>query len=411
MRLLLLFILVVSPVFADDTWPQFRGPKGTGISKATGLPITFDDKTNLVWKTPIHDKGWSSPVVLGKNIWLTTAKEDGTAQYAVAIDRDSGKVVHDIKVFDTVKPPYFFIKEYNSHASPTPVVEAGKVYVHFGSTGTACLDAESGKILWTNRELRCDHWRAPGSSPILWNDLLLVAFDGHDVQYVAALHKDTGKLAWRTDRSVDYKTTNGDLKKAYSTVSVIDVEGQPQAVSSCAAGTVAYDPQSGKELWKVEYAGMNAATPPLFAFGLVYITSGHTSKLYAVDPKGSGNVSKTNIKWELSNAPSRPAPILLGDLLFLVNDKGFASGHDAATGKEIWRRRLMGSNFYSSPVIAGGHLYICDRDGKCHVLNANREGELVATNTLEGGIEATPAIAGKSLYIRTGKFLYRFEKK
>lgn len=409
------FLLLLSPAaLADDTWPQFRGPGGTGISKSS-VPTQFDDSRNVVWKTSIHDKGWSSPVVLGKQIWLTTAKDDGTAQWAVALDRDTGKVIHDIKVFDTPKPPYFFIKDYNSHASPTPVVEPGRVYVHFGSAGTACLDSNTGKILWTNRDLPCNHFRAPGSSPILWKDSLLVAFDGFDLQYVAALDKNTGKLVWKTDRSVNYegvnKSNNGDLKKAYSTISVIEVDGKAQAISSGAAGTVSYDPGSGKELWKVEYPGMNAATPPLFAHGVVYITSGHSSKLYAVDPKGSGNVTKTHVKWDISNAPSRPAPIVLGDLLLLVSDKGFASGHDASTGKELWRRRLTGGNFYSSPIVAGGHLYICDRDGKCHVLTADREGKIVATNKLEGGIEATPAVAGKSLLIRTSKYLYCIGEK
>ncbi|MGL4554947.1 MAG: PQQ-binding-like beta-propeller repeat protein, partial [Gemmataceae bacterium] len=173
MRHLLLLTLLAPAALADDTWPQFRGPGGTGVSKATGVPTTFDDGTNVVWKTPVHDKGWSSPVVLGKNVWLTTAKEDGTAQYAVAVDRETGKVTHDVKVFDTPKPPYFFIKDYNSHASPTPAVEPGRVYAHFGSSGTACLDADTGKVLWTNRDLPCNHWRAPGSSPVLSGELLI----------------------------------------------------------------------------------------------------------------------------------------------------------------------------------------------------------------------------------------------
>jgi outer membrane protein assembly factor BamB len=355
--------------------------------------------------------GWSSPVILGKNVWLTTAKADGTAQYAVALDRDSGKVVHDVKVFDTPKPPYFFLKDYNSHASPTPVVEEGRVYVHFGSAGTACLNADTGKVLWTNRELPCNHWRAPGSSPIIWKDLLIVAFDGYDKQYVAALYKDTGKVAWRTDRTINYRTDNGDLKKAYSTCLVLDVGGTPQVVSSAAAGTEAYDAKTGKPIWKVEYPGMNGATPPQWANGMLYLTSGHTATLYAVDPRGSGDVTKTHVKWTIKSAPSRAAPIVKDDLLLMVNDSGFATGHDAISGKELWRRRLAGKMWYSSPVVADGHLYICDREGKCHVLTGEREGKVVATNALEGGIQATPAVAGKSLYIRTDRYLYRIEQK
>src|SRR5262249_13816953 len=179
------------------------------------LPTTWDEKHNVVWKTPIHDQGWSSPVVLGQQIWLTTARDDGKEQWAVCVGRDSGKILHDVKVFDTPRPPYFFMPGYNSHASPTPVVEEGRVYVHFGSAGTACLDTGTGKVLWSRRDLPCDHWRAPGSSPILWKDLLFLTFDGHDRQYVAALDKATGKTVWQTDRSLDYKTDDGDLKKAY----------------------------------------------------------------------------------------------------------------------------------------------------------------------------------------------------
>jgi outer membrane protein assembly factor BamB len=404
-----IFLVCTSLVLADESWPQFRGPGGTGISP-NQVPTTFDSKTNIRWKVPIHDKGWSSPVVLGKQIWLTTARADGTKQWVVAVDADSGKVIHDLPLFENAKPPYTFLKDANSHASPTPVVEPGRVYAHFGSIGTACIEAESGKVLWRNTELKCDHWRAPGSSPILWNDLLIVAFDGYDRQFIVAFFKDTGKIAWKKERSIDYKTDNGDLKKAYSTAKVIEVEGQAQLISSAAAGSVAYNPKDGSEIWKIEYPGMNAATPPQYAHGLVYITSGHTAKLYAVDPRGKGNISESHVRWSLASAPSRPAPIVLGELLFMVNDSGIATAHDAKTGKEIWRKRLTGKSFYSSPIVAGGHLYVCDRDGKCHVLTADREGKLVATNTLEGGIEATPAVMGKSLLIRTSKYLYRIEK-
>jgi outer membrane protein assembly factor BamB len=407
----LMGVVAIPLAHAEDRWTQFRGPQGTGIGTTKAVPTQFGAEKNVRWKTAIHDKGWSSPVVLDKQVWLTTATATGTKQWAVALDLDTGKVLHDVLLFENAKPPYTFLPDANSHASPTPVIEPGRVYVHFGSIGTACLDTQTGKEVWRNTELKCNHWRAPGSSPILWKDLLLVALDGYDVQFVVAFDKKTGKIAWKTPRSIDYKTTNGDLKKAYSTCTVIDVDGKAQLISSTAGGTVAYDPQDGKELWKVEYAGMNAATPPLYAHGLVYLTSGHTAKLYAVDPRGKGNVSETHVRWSIGSAPSRPAPVIAGDLLFLVNDGGIATGHDAKTGKEVWRRRLTGKNFYSSPVLAGGHLYVCSRDGNCHVLTADREGKLVGTNTLEGGIEATPAVVGQSLLIRTSKYLYRIEQR
>ena len=407
--LLILLLLPVS-LFAEDGWTQFRGPGGSGISSAKGLPTKWDDKTNVVWKTAIHDKGWSSPVVLGKQVWLTTALADGKAQWAVCVDRETGKIVHDIKLFDTPKPPYTFLPDANSHASPSPVIEKGRVYAHFGSSGTACLDTDTGKILWTRTDLKCDHWRAPGSSPILWQDLLVLTFDGHDRQYVTALDKANGKTVWTTDRSIDYKTNNGDLKKAYSTPTVIEVDGKPQLVSPAAVGTVAYDPRTGKEIWKVSHGGMNAANPPLFAHGKVFVTTG-MGTLVAVRPTGSGDVTKTHVDYTYpKEAPQRPAPIVSGELLFMLNDSGNVACLDARSGDVIKKTRL-GGQFYASPVLADGHLFCFDVTGKGTVVTADRELKVVATNKLPAGTRSTPAIAGKALFVRTNTHLYRFEKR
>jgi len=406
-------LLLLPAVLLADDWPTFRGPGSRGASPAKGLPTTWDDKTNtnITWKVPIHDKGWSSPVILGKQIWLTTAQEDGKEQWAVCLDRDTGKIIHDVKVFDTPKPPYFFMKDYNSHASPTPVLEPGKAYVHFGSAGTACIDSESGKILWSRRDLPCNHWRAPASSPIIWEDLLILTFDGYDQQYVTALYKATGKTAWRTDRSLDYKTDDGDRKKGYSTPAVITVDGKPQLVSPAAVGAVAYEPRTGKEIWKVYYGGMNAGAPPQYGHGLVFMTTGSPNKLIAVPPTGTGDLT-AKIRWSLQKeTPSRSCPVLLGDLLFIVSDAGVAACLEAKTGTNLWTRRVTGT-YSSSPVVADGHLYLFDQNsGKGHVLTADREGKVVATNLLDAGVRATPAIVDKALFVRTYTHLYRIEKK
>lgn len=411
MRTLLVFSLLVSPALPADEWTQFRGPKGTGISDSKGLPREWSEKKNVVWKTAIHDKGWSSPVVLGKQVWVTTAREDGKAQWAVCVDRETGKIVHDIKVFDTPKVPYFFIKNYNSHASPSPVIEKGRVYVHFGSAGTACIDTETGKALWKRDDLKCNHWRAPGSSPILWEDLLILTFDGYDRQYMTALYKETGKTAWTTGRSIDYKTDNGDLKKAYCTPVVIDVGGKPQLVSPAAVGTVAYGPRTGKEIWKVHHGGMNSATPPQYADGLVYVTTGYGSTLVAIRPTGKGDVTKTHVAWKYpKEAPQRPCPIIHNGTLYMVNDGGIAIAVDLKTHKELWRKRVPGS-YYSSPVLADGHLYVFDRGGKGYVLDIADKGKVVAVNKLDAAVNATPAVAGKSLFVRGDTHLYRIEQK
>ena len=392
---------------ADDSWPQFRGPGGAGVSRATGLPTTWDEKTNIVWKTAIPGKGWSSPVVLGKQVWLTTAPPDGTTRSAVCIDRDTGKILHDIKLFDVPTPLYTMIA-FNSHASPSPVIEKGRVYVHFGAAGTACIDTDTGKVLWKRTDLLCDHWRGPGSSPILWQDRLILTFDGYDKQYLAALNKENGTTAWKTDRSIDYGTDNGDLKKAYSTPTVFIVDGKPQLISPSAAAVVAYDPKTGKELWKTPYRGMNACTPPVMADGKVIITTGDPSKLLAIRP-GS---TQASIAWEWKKAvPNRTAPLAVDDRLYTINNSGIVTCLDVKSCTSVWTKRLEGI-YIASPVYAEGHLYFFDQEsGKGTVLAVGATPKVVATNKLDAGCMASPAIAGKALFVRTKTHLYRIEKK
>ena len=408
----LLLLTLSLPARADDSWTQFRGPNGSGTSKATGLPTTWDEKTNVAWKVPIPGKGWSSPVILGKQIWLTTAPPDGKSRHALCLDRDSGKLLGNIKVFDTPKKLYTMI-DFNSHASPSPVIEEGRVYVHFGAAGTACIDTRTFEVLWKRTDLPCDHWRGPGSSPVLYDDRLFLTFDGYDRQYVAALYKRDGKTAWQKDRAIDYRTDNGDLKKAYSTPAIVRVNGKAELVSPAAGGTEAYDPKTGKVLWTVHHRGsMNASAPPLVGQGRVYVNISYGSKLLAIRPTGSGEVTASHVDWVFTrNTPTRPAPILVDDLIYMVSDAGIVTCLEAKSGKEVWTKRL-GDKFTSSPVYGDGHLYFCDQDaGKCYVLKTGREPTVVATNKLDAGCMASPAIAGKAIFIRTKKSLYRIEKK
>ena len=267
------------------------------------MPVRWSEKENIVWKTPIHDKGWSSPVVWGNQVWLTTARADGKEMFAICIDRDKGTILHDLKLWEVEKPA--FCIPYNSYASPTPVIEEGRVYVHFGTYGTVCIDTTTGKPLWERRDLNVDHFRGPGSSPILFGDLLIVNFDGYDAQYVVALNKKTGETVWKKDRDIDYKVKDGDPKKAYGTPTVVMVKGKPQLVSPAAVATIAYDPNNGDEVWKVYHGGMNAAAPPLIYDDKVFITNGSGS-MVAVRPDGSGDVTKMNIAWALKSGVPTP---------------------------------------------------------------------------------------------------------
>jgi outer membrane protein assembly factor BamB len=402
--------LLSTAALAGDNWPQYRGPHGDGASDSTGLPLTWSEKDNVVWKTPIHDKGWSSPVVWGDRVWLTTAKADGKALYAVCVDRESGKGLHDLKVFDVEKPA--FCHEKNSYASPTPVVEEGRVYVHFGTYGTACLDQKTGEKIWERTDLHCDHWRGPASSPILFGDLLFLTFDGYDVQFVVALDKANGKTVWKKDRSIDFGTTDGDRKKGYGTPRIIEVKGKPQLISPAAVATTAYDPKTGEELWKVYHGGMNVTQPPLFDGTKVYLCTGDVpTKMFAVKADGAGDVTKTHIDWSIGkNVPSRSSPLLVDDLLYFANESGQATCVEAKGGEVVWQERL-GFPVWGSPVVADGRLYFIGDEGTAAVAKTGRKWKELARNKLDDGCMASPAVAGKSLFIRTKTHLYRIEKK
>jgi len=394
---------------AAENWPEFRGPTGDGHSDATGLPIRWSETENVRWRVAIHDKGWSSPVIWDNQIWFTTATADGKQLFAMCVDRTRGKILHDIKLFDIAKPG--FCPPFNSYASPTPVIEAGRVYIHFGSYGTSCLDTASGQTIWCRRDLTCDHWRAPGSSPILYGDKLFINFDGYDQQYVVALDKTTGRTVWKQARDIDYGTDNGDLKKAFCTPSVVQVNGKAELISPSAVATIAYDPTTGNEIWKVYHGGMNAAARPLLGQGLVFITTGDGGKfrLLAVRPDGTGDVTKSNIAWTQNRGiPSRSSMLLVGDLLYLVNETGVATCFQATSGQTVWQKRL-GGEYSASPIYVDGRLYFFDQRGTTHVLEPGPMENVLAVNKLDDGCMASVAVAGHELYVRTKTHLYRIE--
>jgi outer membrane protein assembly factor BamB len=408
----LLPLLLGSMVAAEDggNWPAFRGPHGDGTADAK-LPLRWSDdgeKTeNVRWKTAIHGRGWSSPVVWGDQIWLTTATEDGKKQFAVCVDAATGEIRHDIVVFENEKPEY--CHPTNSYASPTPVVEKGRVYVNYGSYGTAALDSATGEILWTRRDLHCNHFRAPGSSPVLFEDVLIVPFDGIDVQYVVGLDKHTGKTLWNTPRNIDSGTDNGDAMTASATAALIEVAGQPQAVIPSAGATIAYEPRTGKEIWRVHHGGMNAASRPVYANGLVYISGGEGGMAFVVvRPDGHGDVTDTHVAWtSRSMIPKRPSQVVVGDLLFMTNDSGVVTCRDAKTGEMHWTKRVEGGEFWASPLSADGRVYFFSKEGHTSVIAAKKEFELLADNKLPAGFNASPAVIGNDLILRTFTHLYR----
>lgn len=415
----LMGLLLCASASADEPWNQFRGPRGDGTSTAD-VPVEFSEKSHVTWKTAVPGRGWSSPVAWGDRIWLTNGPEiQNTTKdkpkldqplklTAVCVDAGTGKILLDLVLFEVDTPQ--FTHATNSYASCTPFIDNERVYIHFGAYGTACLNSTTGAVIWKRNDLPCDHFRGPGSSPFVFGDLLYLTFDGYDQQYIAALDKMTGKTVWRRDRGIDFGTTDGDAKKGYSTPLLITVAGRQLLVSPFAAATIAYDPLTGEPIWTVRHGGMNAAGRPLFGNGLVYINSADgPNPLIAVPADGSGDVT-SRIAWRSNKAiPKRPSQLLAGDLLFLINDGGVASCLEAATGKELWTKRLPGE-YWASPLLANGLVYIFSQQGHVHIFKAAREFEMVAEAQFEDGFIASPAVVDNALILRSKKALYRIDK-
>ena len=412
---ILLLITVASCVVieANEQWSQFRGHYGNGIIKSTSAPINWSENTNIDWKTPIHDRGWSSPVIWNDQIWMTTATKDGNKMYAICVNKLSGKIEHDIHVFD-VKSPQAITNE-NTYASPTPVVEEGRVYVHFGTYGTACISTKDGQILWKRRDLNCDHeiGAGPASSPFIYNNFLIFNVDGRDVQYVIALNKETGETAWKTNRSVDFSDVQVNQRKAYGTPFIIPRGNTNQMVSIGAKGVYSYDPENGKELWKAEHRGWSIAPRPVYGEGLVFtMIDRDRPEMWAINPNGSGDITETHIQWkETKRMPPRASPIIIKGLLFVVDRNGYISCIEAKSGKSIWQKRMKG-RFSASPILANNLIYFFNEDTVCTIIKPTRELEIVAENKLSGDkLMATPAFDENSIYIRTEKKLTRIVKK
>lgn len=415
-------LLQASLAARGGDWPEFRGPTGDGLATATNVPLTWSPTQNLAWKTPVPGRGRSSPVLLGDRIWLTTALETGVRTFTqgpsqmeqaeqvvlgmVCLDRATGKQLYHVEVFSVTNPPP--VNSLNSYATPTPVVELGRLYCDFGTFGTACLDTTAGQVLW-QRRLPLDHAHGPGSSPVLYRNLLVLVRDGRDQQYVTALNKLTGKTVWKSDRP-PLDTPVPEFRKSFSTPLVFEVGGRAQMVSSGAQWLVAYEPETGKELWRVnDLKGESGAPRPVYGQGVVYFGTGVLDgrpQLWAVRVGGQGDVTQTHVAWKLNTQLGyMPSPLLIGRELYLVSDDGFVSCVDASNGATLGKFRA-GGTYAASPVHAEGRIYCFSREGKAVVLEANPRLTLLAENQLDGPVFASPAFVDSAIYLRTDSHLY-----
>jgi outer membrane protein assembly factor BamB len=404
--------LLCAALASGEDWPEFRGPTGQGLVRVGRLPLEWGPAKNVVWKQSIPGNGWSSPVVVDGRIYLTAgvplngnAAGDLSLQ-ALCLDAGTGKILWEREVFrqeGSNAPP---IHSKNSHASPTPLVFEQRLYIHFGHQGTACLDL-SGKVLWRSNSLKYNPVHGNGGSPILVEDALIFSCDGGDVAYVAALDRQTGQVLWKTDRSVD-----NERKFSFSTLLLITVDGRKQVISPGSGMVGAYDPGTGREIWRVRYDGYSVIPRPVYGHGLVYICTGYnTPSLLAIRPDGAGDVTDSHVAWTTRRAvPHTPSLLLDGDELYMVSDSGVASCLDARSGKVHWGQRLGGA-YSASPVLADGKVYFQSEQGLGVVVKTGRKYELLAKNRLDERTLASYAVAGSALFLRTGTHLYRFEER
>ncbi len=393
----LISIAATAALHAED-WPEFRGPTGQGHSTERGLPLEWSETRNVAWKSPVAGRGWSSPVVAAGRVWLTSASDRDGSLRLLSFDAGTGRALTDTEVFRA--RPGAAPNAKNSRASPTPIVDGDRVYVHFGADGTAAVST-AGQVLW-RRVLAYRSQHGNGGSPALYRDLLIVSCDGDSEAFVAALDTKTGEIRWKTPRQ-------SPVAQAYSTPLVFNAAGRDQVVSVGAHRAVAYDPRDGKELWRVSYgSGFSNVPRPVYQDGLVYITTGFMqASLLAVRVDGSGDVTRSHVAWTASRAaPLTPSPLLVGDELYMISDLGVATCLDRATGTVRWTERL-GGNHSASPIYADGRIYFLSEEGTATVIAPGREFRVLARNTLDGATLASMAVSGVSIFVRSGTHLYR----
>ncbi|MCU0457188.1 MAG: PQQ-binding-like beta-propeller repeat protein [Bacteroidales bacterium] len=413
-------LLLVSgkSIAQDNNWTHFRGSNLNAIAANEQVPLKWDDSV-IRWKTSIHGRGKSSPVVYGSQVWLTTATPDGKELYAVCVDFNSGKIIHDIKIFT---PEDAGGKHsLNTYASPTPCIEKGFVYVHYGSMGTACINTSDGSVVWKNTDFKCRHVQGPASSPVIYKNLLILHFEGTDVRYIVALDKATGKPVWKADRpSEPYEPLTQIGRKAYITPLIINVGGRDMMISNGSAVCIAYAPDTGREIWRVVNGAESTISMPVSEKGIVYWYSGpdlgadgqNTNYLYAVNPEGSGDITGTNVLWKKLERQSQNqmlTPVIRDGLIYTVTTRNMLMCIDASNGTEVWSTRVN-SNFNASPLFISGNVWFFSVKGEVLVLKAGRNHEVVSENKLDTGIWATPAVIRNTLIIRTEDALYKIGK-
>ena len=402
-------------VTAED-WTQFRGPLGNGHSTAKGLPTLWNNDTNVTWKTAIPGQGWSSPVVQDGQIYLTAAvpvEESETNDMELTllvVEAKNGQLVKEVSLFRQDGSTAPGIHGKNSHASPTPILSADRVFVHFGHQGTACVTT-AGDLLWKNDSIQYPPVHGNGGSPVLVDGKVIFSCDGGESPFVVALNQETGEIDWKVDR-----ITDASRSFSFTTPLVIQVNDQTQVISPGSGCVCAFDPQDGHEIWRCNYGeGYSVIPRPVFAHGLVYVCTGYGSpNLLAIRPDGNGDVTESHVAWEINKrVPHTPSLLVVNDELYMVSDNGVASCLNAQTGEVHWQERLEKSEgndgFSASPLYADGRIYFQSENGTATVVDADTNFNQVAVNDLGERTLASYGVMHSALLIRSAQHLFCIE--
>jgi len=409
----IIFLVLSSCSSNPQSWTHFRGSNMDGHANVEKAPLHWSDTENVVWKVPVKGVGWSSPVVFDNQVWLTSAEEDGTKFYTFCFDLKTGKLLDEKTIFTAEDPQR--IHSTNSYATPTPCIEKGRVYVHYGTFGTACIDTKTFDVLWKREDMPCDHMQGPASSPIIYKNMLIIHLEGTQDPYVAALDKNTGETIWKSVRPKEiYDPLEPVYRKSYQTPIVINADGKELLISNSAYMCFAHDVNTGEVIWTFTYGYDSTVSQPLYWNGLVFVNSGWIfldntpffTRQYAIDPTGKGDVTTSKMIWMYEDeVPQIPTPVIVDGKMYMVHDRGMVTCLDAMTGKPVWKEKLKG-NFNASPIYAAGNIYFINVKGDCTIIKPGETFQKVAENSINETVKAIPAFVGDQMILRTKDNLY-----
>ena len=375
-------------------WPNWRGPSGQGIVEGSGYPVTWSDTENVLWKVPVPGRGHSSPIVWGNRIFLTTSYDNGTKMTMLGFDRSSGELIWETAVPFASRE---HIHQKNSRASATPVTDGEMVFASFGQQGLMAVDLD-GNLIWHNQVEDLNNYHGSAGSPILYEDMVIIYQDHRGDSFVAAFDKQTGEVAWRTDR--------GQMT-GWGTPIIITTGERDELIVSSQGWVQSYDPTGGEELWAVSGNMMEVIPTPVAGHDLVFATSGRAGPTLAIRPGGSGDVTESHVVWRTpKGSPFVPSPIIIGDYIYMMNDMlSIVTSYEAKTGKLMFQGRLGRSSregFSASPVAVDGKVFFTNDQGQTFVLEAGPEFKLLHVNELNALTLASPALVDGKWYFRTG---------